>query len=148
MRRRPPEYYEACRKARDVIPRLQEQWPLAFAKRYPEVRPLASSVTPAIAAAMGWSTVYTKGILSVWKDRMGYCDAVLRGGVRVDLNGIATDEIVDERAISQAQRRRADKLAAMQRRAARTANKEDAEPGRMLSAEAIERKQAPARAVA
>jgi sRNA-binding protein len=51
-----------------------------------------------VAAALGWSLGYTRGVFHVWKSRNDYCRAVLRDSVRVYLDGSPSDEVVDDRA--------------------------------------------------
>jgi sRNA-binding protein len=80
---------------------------------------LAASVRGVIREAMGWDYHYTIGVLSVWKRRSAYCDAILRGDPRIDIDGNATTEPIDERSRQQAQK----ELAA---RAARRAKAEAA----------------------
>ena len=42
---------------------LRERWPLAFPVKPHDVRPLALGCAGEIAAAMGWSLPYAKGVL-------------------------------------------------------------------------------------
>ena len=104
--------------AANAIRLLQQRWPCAFPVKYAAVRPLASSVAGQIAAAMGWNRFYTRGVLSVWKSRDAYCDAVLRGGVRYDLNGDVTAELVDDNSKDQASKRRTARTAKLRKIAA------------------------------
>ena len=67
--------------------------------------------TARIAERTGWSNVYARVVLSVWKARDGYCKAVLRYEHRYDLNGEVTEEIVDDRAREQAQQKLAARAA-------------------------------------
>jgi sRNA-binding protein len=83
------------KEARLSIPHLQDQWPDAFPKTFRAVKPLASDSCKIIAEACGWSTGYTQGVLSAWKSRDAYCQAVLRETVRYDLDGKPTDHAVD-----------------------------------------------------
>jgi sRNA-binding protein len=104
--------------AKNAIPLLQQRWPAAFPKKYAEVRPLALSAAKEIAQAMEWNLFYTLGVLSVWKSRDAYCDAVLRGGERYDLNGKATAQMVDDRSKDQALKRRTARAAKLRKIAA------------------------------
>jgi sRNA-binding protein len=97
--------------AKLVIPLLQEKWPLAFPTKSHLVKPLASSVPRVISETMGWDISYTRGVLSVWKRRNAYCDAILRGGPRIDIDGKATPEPVDESSRQQAQQELAARIA-------------------------------------
>jgi sRNA-binding protein len=90
--------------ARQVIPLLQEKWPLAFPTKNYLVKPLAASVPRVISEALGWNLSYARGVISVWKRRNAYCDAILRGGLRIDIDGNATMEPVDENSRQQAQK--------------------------------------------
>ena len=48
---------------------LRARWPLAFPARGGDVRPLAIGVGSIIAAEMGWSAAYARGVLRNWKAR-------------------------------------------------------------------------------
>ena len=61
-------------------------------------RPVASSVLPQVAAALGWTLGYTRGVFQVWKSRNAYCRAVLRDSIRVNLDGSPSEEVVDDEA--------------------------------------------------
>jgi hypothetical protein len=63
---------------------LRVLWPDAFPRKAADIRPLADDAST-IAAALGWSPHYTKGVLSVWKSREGYCRAILKHTDRVSL---------------------------------------------------------------
>jgi sRNA-binding protein len=104
--------------AANAIRLLQQKWPRAFPVKYTEVRPLASSVTKTIAAEMRWNRFYTRGVVSVWKSRDAYCDAVLRGGERYDLDGEPTEEQVDDNSKDQALQRRTARAAKLRKMAA------------------------------
>jgi hypothetical protein len=54
---------------------------------------------------------------------MAYCDAVLRDTVRIDIDGNATDEVVDDTSRAQAAQQRQHVLEARHRREARQASK-------------------------
>jgi sRNA-binding protein len=83
--------------ARTEIEVLKVKWPAIF-NDPKNVKPLASSVLPQVAAALGWSLGYTRGVFHVWKSRDAYCRVVLRDSVRVHLDGSPSQEVVDDRA--------------------------------------------------
>jgi hypothetical protein len=62
-----------------------------------DVRPLAIGITGEIAAVMGWSHLYTLGVLAGWKMAAVYCQAVICYDQRVALDG-APAEVVDAKA--------------------------------------------------
>ena len=45
-----------------------------------------------------WSNAYTRGVLSIWKQRRAYCNAVLRYDLRQDLDGAPTVAVVGQAA--------------------------------------------------
>ena len=85
------------KEARTAIEVLKVKWPAIF-NDPKTIKPLASSVLSQVAAALGWSLGYTRGVFHVWKSRNDYCRAVLRDSVRVHLDGSPSDEVVDDRA--------------------------------------------------
>ena len=85
------------KEARTAIEALKAKWPAIF-NDPKNIKPLASSVLPQVAAALGWSFGYTRGVFHVWKSRNDYCRAVLRDSVRVHLDGSPSEEVVDDRA--------------------------------------------------
>jgi len=85
------------KEARTAIEVLKVKWPAIF-NDPKNVKPLASSVLSRVAAALGWSLGYTRGVFHVWKSRDAYCRAVLRDSVRVHLDGSPSEEVVDDRA--------------------------------------------------
>ncbi len=85
------------KEARTAIEVLRTKWPSIF-NDPKNVKPLASSVLSQVAAALGWSLGYTRGVFHVWKSRNDYCRAVLRDSVRVHLDGSPSEEVVDDRA--------------------------------------------------
>jgi sRNA-binding protein len=114
------ERLKGMQTARDKLELLHQKWPSAFPRKYVAVMPLAASVERDISAAMGWSLQYAKGVLSVWKRRAAYCDAVLRGGPRIDIDGNVTGEPITDRAREMARTartRRVARLAAQRVRA-------------------------------
>ena len=68
-------------------------------------RPLANGVQKAIAEAFGWSVPYTRAVLMVWKSRAAYCTVVLARPKRINLDGSASDEEVDDKARALAKER-------------------------------------------
>jgi ProQ/FINO family len=66
---------------------LREKWPAAFPVKLHNVRPLAVGAPGEIAAAMGWSLAYTRGVLIPWKMSPAYCRAVLSHDQRIALDG-------------------------------------------------------------
>lgn len=84
-------------EGRTQIEVLKAKWPAIFNDPR-NIKPLASSVLPQVAAALGWSPAYARGVFQVWKSRSPYCRAILRYSVRVNLDGSPSEEIVDDRA--------------------------------------------------
>jgi sRNA-binding protein len=114
---------QGLKESAKAIALLQEKWPDAFPKKYGAVKPLARSVKQAIVAGTGWNKDYAHGVLVAWKSRMAYCDAVLRDATRIDIDGNATDEAVDDTSRALAEQKRKQTLEARRRRAARQAGK-------------------------
>ena len=85
------------KEARTAIEVLRAKWPAIF-NDPKNVKPLASSVLSEVAAALGWSFAYTRGVFHVWKSRNDYCRAVLRDSVRVHIDGSPSEEVVDDLA--------------------------------------------------
>ena len=89
------------------------------------------NVTAELQEAFGWSPGYAKGVLSAWKARDSYCQAVLRYPNRVGLDGSPTEEIVDDQARALASARleqiAAKKAKAAERRAKEAADRAAAE---------------------
>ena len=85
------------KEARTEIEALKVKWPAIF-NDPKTIKPLASSVLSQVAAALGWSLGYTRGVFHVWKSRNHYCRVVLRDSVRVHLDGSPSEEVVDDRA--------------------------------------------------
>ncbi len=98
---------------------LRTKWPKAFPAKSHEVRPLASGAVTKLVDAFGWSHPYARAVLRTWKMREAYCRAVLCYPQRINLDGSATGEEVDEGSRARA-KERLDKIAA---RAAGKANK-------------------------
>jgi sRNA-binding protein len=123
MTTRKPQRLQGLKESAKAIAILQEKWPRAFSKKYGAVKPLARSVTEAIVAGTGWNKDYTYGVLSAWKCRIAYCDAVLRDAIRIDIDGNATNEVVDDTSRAQATQKRQQVLEARRRRAAHQVSK-------------------------
>jgi sRNA-binding protein len=85
------------KEARTAIEVLKVKWP-AILNGPKTIKPLASSVLSQVAAALGWSLGYARGVFHVWKSRNDYCRAVLRDSVRVHIDGSPSEEVVDDRA--------------------------------------------------
>ena len=97
---RPPYQADRLRgvkEARTAIEVLKVKWPAIF-NDPKTIKPLASPVLSQVAAALGWSLGYTRGVFHVWKSRNDYCRAVLRDSVRIHLDGSPSEEVVDDRA--------------------------------------------------
>jgi sRNA-binding protein len=93
------QYRESRRginEQRAAIADLQRCWPKAFPTDARDVRPLAGTSIPLIAAELGWSLAYIEGVLSVWKQRRAYCNAVPQYDLRRDLEGATTGAMVGE----------------------------------------------------
>jgi sRNA-binding protein len=88
------ERLRGLKEARAQIEVLKVKWPTVFK----EPKPLTSSVLPQVAAALGWSHAYGRGVFQVWKGRSAYCRAVLRYSVRVNLDGSASEETINDKA--------------------------------------------------
>ena len=129
MTTRKAQSLQGLKESAKAIAILQEKWPHAFPKKYGAVKPLARSVRDAIVAGTGWSKDYTYGVLAAWKSRIAYCDAVLRDSVRIDINGNATDEVVDGTSRTMAEQKRTQVLEARRRREARQASKTNDKTG-------------------
>jgi sRNA-binding protein len=114
---------QGLKESAKAIALLQEKWPRAFPKKYGAVKPLARSVKEAIIAGTSWNKNYTYGVLAAWKSRMAYCDAILRDTVRIDIDGNATDEVVNDESRTQAEQQRQQIIEARRRRAERQASK-------------------------
>jgi sRNA-binding protein len=80
-----------AKESGQVFAALRARWPLAFPAQSRDVRPLASSVTSEIAAAMEWSLPY--GVLFPWKMAAAYCRAVLSHDQRIALDGSPTEAV-------------------------------------------------------
>ena len=99
VKRLPPSKVDQLRglkESRAQIEVLKAKWPSIF-NDPKNVRPLAGSVLPQVATALGWSNGYTRGVFKVWKSRNAYCRAVLCYSVRVNLDGSLSDETINDR---------------------------------------------------
>ncbi|MGO9768041.1 MAG: ProQ/FINO family protein [Roseiarcus sp.] len=99
VKRLPPSKVDQLRglkESRAQIEVLKAKWPSIF-NDPKNVRPLAGSVLPQVATALGWSNGYTRGVFKVWKSRNAYCRAVLCYSVRINLDGSPSDETVNDR---------------------------------------------------
>jgi len=123
MKTRKAQRLQGLKESAQAIALLQEKWPRAFPKKYSVVKPLARSVKEAIVVGTGWNKDYTYGVLAAWKSRLAYCDAVLRDAIRVDIDGKATDEVVDDTSRAMAEEKRKQVLETRRRREAREASK-------------------------
>jgi sRNA-binding protein len=82
---------------------LQLRWPKAFPPRA-NIRPLELTAVGKIAAALGWSHAYARGVLTLWKMSRDYCQAVLSSATRITLDGEPA-ELVDNEARELARQR-------------------------------------------
>ena len=114
---------QGLKESAKAIALLQEKWPRAFPKKYGAVKSLARSVKEAIVAGTGWNKNYTNGVLTAWKSRMAYCDAILRDTVRIDIDANATDEVVNDGSRTQAEQQRQQIIEARRRRTERQTSK-------------------------
>ncbi len=85
-------------ESRVAITELQQRWPAAFPVHMGSVRPLCLSINPVIAAELGWSVQYCRGVLHVWKLRKAYCHAVMTYDLRRGLDGQPNGALVGEEA--------------------------------------------------
>jgi sRNA-binding protein len=111
------EFGRGVEESPQQITALREKWPLAFPVKPHDVRPLEVGAAGEIAAAMGWSLPYARGVLVRWKMGPVYCQAVIRCDHRIALDGTPA-ELVDAEAKDKATKQLA-KLAA--RKAAKKA---------------------------
>ena len=123
MKARKARSFQGLKESAQAIALLQEKWPRAFPKKYSAVRPLARSVMEAIVAGTGWNKDYIYGVLGAWKSRLVYCDAVLRDTIRIDVDGNATNEVVDDPSRAMAEQKRKQMLEARRHREARQASR-------------------------
>ncbi len=93
------------------VEHLRARWPQAFPLKGHEIRPLARGTSRILAEVFGWSQPYARAVLMVWKLRPAYCQAVLRYPERINLDGSASGEAIDDEARRMVQLR-LDKVAA------------------------------------
>ena len=105
----------------DRVARRDHRPAAAFPLAVRDVRPLAGVIVGVIAAELGWSVSYCKGVLHVWKQRKAYCDAVLTYDLRRGLDGLPTEALVGPDARRMAQAQLAALAASRQKREARKA---------------------------
>src|SRR5271155_274538 len=113
---------------------LRARWPKAFPAKSHEVRPLTNGAQQTMVEEFGWSPAYARAVLTVWKLRPAYCQAILRYPTRINLDGSPTGEEVDDAArdaatmrLEQRAKRQARKLADAERQRLRAAAKANAE---------------------
>src|SRR6516165_8373151 len=121
------ERTRGAKESRQQLEALRERWPLAFPIKHLDVRPLAASADGVVAATMGWSTGYTRGVLFGWKMMAAYCRAVLSHDQRIALDG-ALAEPVDAKAKDLAAKRLAQIAAKAAKKAAVMARPKPAAP--------------------
>jgi sRNA-binding protein len=74
---------------------LREKWPAAFPADRRAIKPLQLSVAQRLAALMGWTVQYARGVLTPWKASLPYCHAVLCADLRITLEGEPAEPIDD-----------------------------------------------------
>jgi sRNA-binding protein len=87
------EFGRGVEESPQQITALRERWPLAFPVKPHDVRPLALGAAGNIAATMGWSLPYTRGVLCRWKMATAYCRAVLSHDHRIALDGTPAEAV-------------------------------------------------------
>ena len=113
------ETKRGCQEASKQFDVLRATWPQAFPTKSHLVRPLASGSARRVADALGWSPAYTRAVLRAWKLRDAYCKAVLDYPQRINLDGSASGEEIDDTARRNAKER----LARIAKRQAKKAAK-------------------------
>lgn len=96
------ERRKGLREAPEKFEQLRQKWPKAFPAKSHEVRPLAKETAKTVATEFGWNYQYARAVLERWKLRNAYCCAVLTYQKRYTLDGLESDEPVDERAKTRA----------------------------------------------
>jgi len=104
---------------------LRAKWPQAFPDKGYEVRPLASGGVRILTEALGWSHPYARAVLMARKLREPYCRAVLRDPRRINLDGSASGEEIDDKARAQAREQLGRIAARKAKRAELLARKEE-----------------------
>ena len=110
---------------------LRARWPKAFPAKSHEVRPLTNGAQQAMVEEFGWSPDYARAVLTVWKLRPAYCNAILRYPTRINLDGSASGEEIDDAARATATKRLEERAARQARKLAKLA---DAEQQRLRAA--------------
>jgi sRNA-binding protein len=87
------ERERGTKESRRQLAVLRAKWPRAFPVDHQDIRPLTIGAAGEIAAVMGWSYPYTLGVLRHWKRAGAYCDAVLRHGQRIGLDGAPAEGV-------------------------------------------------------
>ena len=87
------ERERGTKESRRQLAVLRAKWPRAFPVDHQDIRPLTIGAAGEIAAVMGWSYPYTLGVLGHWKRAGAYCDAVLRHGQRIGLDGAPAEGV-------------------------------------------------------
>jgi hypothetical protein len=90
------ERRKGLREAPEKFEQLRQKWPKAFPTKSKDIRPLATATSKTIATEFGWSYQYARAVLERWKLRNDYCRAVIAYQRRHTLDGIESDEVVDE----------------------------------------------------
>jgi sRNA-binding protein len=102
---------------------LRARWPKAFPVKSHEVRPLTNGAQQTMVEEFGWSPAYARAVLTVWKLRPSYCQAILRYPMRINLDGSPTGEEVDDAARATAKARLEERVARRAKKAAREEKK-------------------------
>jgi len=92
------EQKRAYQEATAQLQVLRARWPNAFPAKGHLVRPLVGGAAQALVEEFGWSAIYARAVLRVWKLKPAYCEAVLHYTTRISLDGSPSDEQVDEKA--------------------------------------------------
>src|SRR5271166_4088562 len=103
---------------------LRARWPKAFPAKSHEVRPLTNDAQQAMVEEFGWSPDYARAVLTVWKLRPAYCNAILRYPTRINLDGSPSGEEIDAAARATATKRLEERAARQARKLAKLAEAE------------------------
>jgi len=98
---------------------LRAKWPKAFPAKSHEVRPLTNAAQQMIVEEFGWSPDYARAVLTVWKLRPAYCQAILRYPTRINLDGSPSGEEIDDRSRATAKTRLEERVARQAKKAAK-----------------------------
>ena len=96
----------------------------AFPAKSHEVRPLTNGAQQAMVEEFGWSPDYARAVLTVWKLRPAYCNAILRYPTRINLDGSPSGEEIDDAARATATKRLEERAARQARKLANLAEAE------------------------